>query len=141
MDTEYTNGFIERKKDGSHEGRVVIDGVVFSDIKATYFERNGRNALWLRRKKKVEYDFDTRSFKKKSPYPEWECYLTKQLNNGSIEYKGVFYFMRFKYSIVGIWDSALGLDKNRLNLYVERLPMSEQNILNSINERNRNKNN
>ena len=44
-------------------------------------------------------------------------------------------FLRFKYSIVGVWDNVFGKDKQRLNLFVERLPMSEQTIINSNNER------
>jgi hypothetical protein len=42
--------------------------------------------------------------------------------------------MRFKYSITGVWDKILGNDKQRLNLFVERLPLTQQTIINSINE-------
>jgi hypothetical protein len=45
--------------------------------------------------------------------------------------------LRFRYSIVGVWDNILGKDKQRLNLFVERLPMSQQTIVNRINERKR----
>ena len=67
--------------------------------------------------------------------------MKKQVGqDGVIEYKGEFMFMRFRFSIVGVWDKILGRDTNRqrLNLFVERLPMSEQTLLNSINERKRN---
>jgi hypothetical protein len=33
-----------------------------------------------------------------------------------------------------VWDKILGNEKQRLNLFVERLPMSQQTIVNSINE-------
>ena len=47
--------------------------------------------------------------------------------------------MRFRFKIEGVWDSVLGMDKkHRLNLFIERLHMSEQTIINSINERKRN---
>jgi hypothetical protein len=56
-----------------------------------------------------------------------------------VAYKGEFAFMRFRFSITGVWDKVLGKDKQRLNLFVERLPLPEQTIINSINEAKKNK--
>jgi hypothetical protein len=50
--------------------------------------------------------------------------------------KGQFIFLRFKYSITGVWDVVIG-EKQRINLFVERLPLKKQTLLNEINERKR----
>ena len=87
----------------------------------------------------LEYDFDTSTYRKREREPRWECYLKKQLDGDVVAYKGEFVFMRFRFGIEGVWDSVLGKDRlQRLNLYVERMPMSKQTIINGINERKRN---
>lgn len=131
----YINGFIQRNKDGRVEGNITIDGVSLSPIEATFFEENGKKCLWLKRKQILEYDEHTQSFRGKASEPRWEAYLIKQ-SDGVVAYKGDFHFFHFRYSIVGIWDNVFGKEKNRLNLFVERLPMSEQSIINNINNRN-----
>jgi hypothetical protein len=95
---------------------------------------NGEKYLWLKRKKILEYDSKTQTYKEREAKPQWEAYLKKQKDGDTIAYKGNFIFMRFKYSIIGVWDRILGMDRQRLNLYVERLPMNEQTIINSVNE-------
>ena len=137
MESDYINGYIQRTKSGSYEGRVVIDGISLPEITAVYFKENGESYLWLKRKKVLDYDFVTQSYKEREAEPRWEAYLQKQLNNNTVAYKGEFMFLRFKYSIVGIWDSILGKEKQRLNLFVERLPMNQQTIIKGINERKR----
>jgi hypothetical protein len=62
------------------------------------------------------------------------------MDNDVVAYKGEFIFMRFKYSIVGVWDRILGKDNQRLNLYIERLPMAQQSIINNIRDNNTNNN-
>ena len=124
-------------KSGSYEGRVVIDGISLPEITAVYFKENSESYLWLKRKKVLDYDFESQSYKEREAEPRWEAYLKKQLDNNAVAYKGEFMFLRFKYSIVGVWDKILGNDKQRLNLFIERLPMSEQTIINSNNERKR----
>jgi hypothetical protein len=132
---DYTNGFVERKSGGAYEGSISIEGIVLPNITAVYFKDEGENYLWLRRKKVLEYDFESQTYKEREAKPQWEAYLQKQADNNTVAYKGEFFFMHFKYSIVGVWDRVLGNDKNqRLNLFVERLPMSQQSIINSINE-------
>jgi hypothetical protein len=66
--------------------------------------------------------------------------LKKQVENSTFAFVGIFVFMRFKFKIVGFWDDVLGRDKRRLNLFVDRLPMEEQSIINGINKRKRNEN-
>ena len=135
MNGDYINGYVQRTQGGAYEGRVVIDGISLPEITAVYFKENSESYLWLKRKKVLDYDFESQSYKEREAEPRWEAYLKKQLDNNTVAYKGEFMFLRFKYSIVGVWDKILGNDKQRLNLFIERLPMSEQTIINSNNER------
>jgi len=135
MNDDYINGYVERRKDGTYGGSLTIEGInLQGGITATYFKDDGESYLWLRRKKVLEYDFESQAYHERDARPPFEAYLKKQLNDGTVAYKGEFAFMRFKYSITGVWDKILGNDKNRLNLFVERLPLSQQTIINSINE-------
>lgn len=136
---EYTNGYIQNTKSGHYRGELTIDGVTLEGgIEATYFKQDGKNYLWLKRKTMMVFDFESQTYKTRKREPQWEAYLEKQVDGNTVAYKGTFMFLRFKYSIVGVWDRILGNDMQRLNLFVERLPMSEQTIVNSINERKRN---
>lgn len=135
-----SDGYLERMSGGTYEGSVFVEKRIdLSPIEGVYFKKDGETYLWLRRKPALEYDFETQSYRKRERTPKWECYLKKQLDGDTVAFKGEFMFMRFRYSIYGVWDSVLGNDKKRLlNLYVERMPMSEQTIINNINERKRN---
>ena len=83
------------------------------------------------------YDEYTQQYKSKKREPRWEAYLEKQMNeNGVVAYKGEFYFMCFRFSIIGVWDAVQGMEKKRINFFVERMPMNEQNIINGLNKRN-----
>ena len=134
MIDDYINGYVERKQGGRYEGKLSIDGILLPSITATYFKDDGENYLWIRRKKVLEYDFETQTYKEREARPQFEAYLKKQLDGDTVAYKGEFFFMRFKYSIIGVWDKILGNDCQRLNLFVERLPLTQQTIINSINE-------
>ena len=134
MIDDYINGYVERKQGGRYEGKLSIDGILLPSITATYFKDDGENYLWIRRKKVLEYDFETQTYKEREARPQFEAYLKKQLDGDAVAYKGEFFFMRFKYSIIGVWDKILGNDCQRLNLFVERLPLTQQTIINSINE-------
>ena len=131
----YTNGHIERKSGGKYEGSVSVQGIDLSPIEATFFKDGDDSYLWLKRKPIMEYDFDSQSYTTRQRKPSFEAYLKKSTDDGVVAYKGEFMFMRFKFSIVGVWDSVLGKENQRLNFFVERLPMSKQTILNDINER------
>jgi hypothetical protein len=138
MNDNYINGHIQRSREGVYQGSLTIDGVnLEGGIEATYFTQDRKNYLWLKRKKMMEYDFESQTYRTRKREPQWEAYLEKQVEGNTVAYKGTFTFLRFKYSIVGVWDRILGNDKQRLNLYVERLPMAQQTILNGINERRR----
>ena len=139
MIEDYVNGYIQRTQKGTFEGVVSIEGITLPSITGVYFKDDGENYLWLRRKKVLEYDFESQTYKEREAKPQFEAYLKKQLDGDTIAYKGEFFFMRFKFRITGVWDKILGHDKQRLNLFVERLPQSEQTIINSINETKRNK--
>ena len=128
----YVNGFIQRRSGGKYQGDLIIDGVALDGgIDAQYFTLNHKNYLWIKRKPIMQYDFELQQYTIRKRKPYFECYLEKQVDNNVVAYKGKFTFLRFNYKI-------LGKDLQRLNLYVERLPMKEQTILNSINERKRN---
>lgn len=138
MYNDYTNGYVERGSGGVYQGRLTIDGVSLEGgIEAVYFKQDGKNYLWIKRRAMLEYDFETKEYKARKREPQWEAYLEKQIDSSRIAYKGVFSFFKFRYSIVGIWDAILGKEKQRLNLFVERLPMNEQTIINNINELNK----
>ena len=135
---EYTSGYIQRTKDGAYQGTLSIDGIELSGgIEAVCFEHEGVKYLWLKRKQILEYDFESQTYKQRKQKPYWEAYIKKQIDGNTVAYKGEFFFLKFKYSIVGVWDNVLGKEKQRLNLFVERLPMSQQSILLDINARKR----
>lgn len=134
MNDDFISGYIERKKDGEYSGSIKVDGVDLSPITATLFKQDGNLYLWLKRKDIMEYDYDTSSFITRKREPQWECYLKRKLQDNTSVIKGEFIFLRFKYTITGIWDSIIG-DKQRINLFVERLPLKEQTLLKEINER------
>ena len=136
-DYGFTNGYIERRAGGRYEGGVSVQGIDLSPVEATFFNDGGDSYLWLKRKPVMEYDFESRSYITRQRRPSFEAYLKKQVDDGVVAYRGEFMFMRFRFSIVGVWDSVLGSDDKRLNLYVERLPASQQTILNDINRRKR----
>lgn len=134
MVEDYINGYIQRSQGGSYDGKITIEGILLPAISAVFFKDNGENYLWLKRKKVLDYDYESQTYKEREARPQWEAYLKKQTDNDAVSYKGEFFFMHFKYSITGVWDKILGNEKQRLNLFVERLPMSQQIIINSINE-------
>lgn len=135
---ETSDGYVQRSNDGSFGGALKIEGVDLSPIEAVYFKKDGDTYLWLKRKPLLEYDHKTESYKERQKEPRWECYLKKQIEDGAVAFKGEFIFLRFRFNIVGVWDAVFGKDnKQRLNLYVERLPLSQQTIINNINERKR----
>lgn len=132
-------GYIERGQNGRYGGKVNIEGVVLDGVVGVYFKKDGDSYLWLRREKVLEYDEKTMTYKEREARPQWEAYLKKQLEDDTVAYKGEFNFLRFRFSIVGVWDRILGNDKRqRLNLYVERLPTSHQVIINAINKAKQN---
>ena len=133
---EYINGYIERKSNGAFEGKVSIEGIDLSPIAAVMFEDDGKNYLWLKRKDMLVYDAEQQRYLTRKREPQWEAYLEKQMQNNTVEYKGEFFFMCLRFSIVGVWDRILGKDKSRMNFFIERFPMSQQNIINGITRQN-----
>lgn len=137
VDGEYINGYIMRQPQGFYRGELTIDGVnLEGGIEAVFFKQDGDTYLWLKRRALLQYDISTDSYSKRDRKPKWEAYLKKQVEDNTTVFKGTFYFMRFKYSIKGYWDKVFGKDDSRLNLYVEELPMKEQDIINGIRNRN-----
>ncbi len=134
MVEDYINGYIQRSQGGSYDGKITIEGILLPAISAVFFNDGESNYLWLKRKKVLDYDFESQTYKEREARPQWEAYLNKQIDNDTVAYKGEFFFMHFKYSITGVWDRILDNEKQRLNLFIERLPMSEQTIINSINK-------
>lgn len=138
MNEEGISGCVTRDKDGKYSGWIKVDGVDLSPISAMPFKDGDDVFVWLKRKEIMEYDIQTSSYKTRKREPQWECYLKKENNNNNIVYKGEFVFLKFKYRITAMWDLSFGdVDQQTLNLFVERLPKSEQTILQGINERKR----
>lgn len=137
MIEDYINGYIQRSQGGSYDGKITIEGILLPAISAVFFKDDGENYLWLKRKNVLDYDHESQTYKEREAKPKWEAYLKKQLDGDTVAYKGEFFFMHFRYSISGVWDKVLGNEKQRLNLFVERLPLSQQTIINSINEQKR----
>lgn len=135
--SNYCNGYIEKKAGGRYEGLLNIEGIDLSPIFGVYFKEGGKTYLWLRRKPLLEYDHKTECYKEKQREPRWETYLQKQSNESGVSFHGEFVLFHFRFEIVGIWDTVLGMDKKRLNFFVSRKPMSEQDIINGINKRNK----
>ena len=137
-DSGYTNGYLERLPSGRYEGKISIERVDLSPIEGVYFkDAKGENYLWLKRKPILEYDEKTQTYKQRAREPRWEVYLKKQ-SDKTIAYSGEFFFLRFRFSIIGIWDKVLSPTKNRINFFVERLSYNKQNLINEINERKKN---
>lgn len=132
----YVNGFLERKAGGRYEGKLSIEGIDLSPIEGVYFQEGGKQYLWIKRKPLIEYDYESQTYKKRPREPRWETYLEKQIDNNTIAYKGECILLHFRFLVIGTWDLVLGKEKQRLNLYIERLPMPEQDIINNINKRN-----
>lgn len=135
VNSDYISGYIERKAGGEYSGTLSVEGINLSPIRAQYFKQDNENYLWLRRQPLLEYNAQQQKYTTREREPRFEAYLKKQNDDGTFAYVGEFIFMRFKFRIVGIWDSVIGREKMRLNFFVERAPMSEQTIINSINER------
>ena len=135
----HIDGYVQREAGGGFQGKLSIQQIDVSPLDATYFkDDNNNDYLWIKRKPIMEYDMNTQSYTTRQRKPFFEAYLKKQIDgNKVVAYKGEFMFMRFRFSIIGVWDAVLGTSKQRLNLYVERLPMSQQTLLNDINERKR----
>ena len=132
---DYINGFVQRESHGEYRGQLSVEGIDLSPIEAQYFKKDGSTYLFIKRKPIMVYDTETCSYRNRERKPNVEIYMKKQIDGDTVAFKGDFMFMRFKFNIVGVWDKILGKDNHRLNLYVERLPMSEQTLLRSINER------
>ena len=127
-----------QKKNDRFEGEIYIEDIDLSPIEGKFFiyEKDGMQYLWIKRKPIMEYNDIKREYEKRQREPRWEAYLHKQ-NNDLISYVGEFVFLHFKFKIQAIWDnSEEGRKKQKLMLYVERLPKDQQTIINNINERN-----
>lgn len=135
--TEYTNaGFLQKTKDG-FEGNLNIEDIDISPIEGMFFvyEKDKKQYLWLKRKPMMEYNIDAKKYVFRAREPRWEVYMKKH-GYGDVAFTGEFVFLHFKFKIDGIWDkSENGQKKKRINLFVERLPMQDQTIINNINER------
>lgn len=126
---EYVNGYLERTTDGRYEGEITIEGVSLSPIVGVLFQKDDKTYLWLRRKDMLVYDESTQKYLTRKREPRWEAYLEKQVSNDAVAFKGEFPLIRWRFSIVGVWDSVFGREKSRINFFVDRLPMERQDLL------------
>lgn len=133
---EYINGYLERSAGGNYEGRISVEGIDLSPITGVMFKQDSKSYLWLRRKDILEYDYDQQRYISRKREPRWEVYLEKQMDGNVVAFKGEFLFMRFRFSITGVWDGVFGKDKSRINFFVDRVPMDRQDIIQGLSKRN-----
>ena len=132
----YVNGHIERTAGGDYTGTLTVEGINLSPIEGQYFKKDGDTYLFIKRRPIMEYDYDKGCYNTRERKPSLLIYLKKVVGgDGVVAYKGSFMFMRFKFNVEGVWDAILGKERNRLNLFVERAPMSEQLLLKSVAEK------
>lgn len=134
---DFIQGFVQRDDNGGYSGRITIDGVDLSPISAVLFEKDGEKLLWLQRKPIMDYNDETGAYTERARRPFWQCYLRKTCDDNGVAFDGEFMFLKFKYNIKGVWDTVFGMEKQRLNLFVERASSDKQTLLNAINERKR----
>lgn len=135
--TENTNRGYLQKEGKEYVGKIIIEDVDLSPIEGKFFiyNKDGKQYLWIKRKPILVYDYNIQRYEKRPREPRWETYLQRQ-ENESIAYVGTFIFLHFKYKIQGIWDiTKNGKKTKKMNLFIERLPMQEQTIINTISER------
>lgn len=131
------NGYLARKGEGRYEGEIMVEGISLSPIQGMYFKSNeGKMMLWIKRKRILEYDDINMRYTEREREPRFETYMNEvvEYNERRIAFRGEFMFLRLRFTIIGIWDTILGNKKDRLNLYVERMPMEQQTIVNNINK-------
>lgn len=133
---EYINGYLERSAGGNYEGRISVEGIDLSPITGVMFKQDSKSYLWLRRKDILEYDYDQQRYISRKREPRWEAYLEKQMDGNVVAFKGEFLFMRFRFSITGVWDGVFGKDKSRINFFIDRVPMDRQDIIQGLSKRN-----
>lgn len=138
INDDFINGFIEKSLYGDYSGELSIEGIDLSPVQAQYFKKDLDTYLWIKRKDKLIYDADTQTYVRKQRTPKLDCYLKKCVEDNKVVYRGEFYFMHFKFSITGLWDKVVGVERSRLNLFVERLPIEQQTIINNIKNRREN---
>lgn len=132
-----SDGYLQKGKNG-FEGQIIIENINLSPIEGMFFvhDRTKKEFLWLKRKPLLEYNSKEQKYDFRPREPRWEVYLEKYYG-GSIPYIGYFVFLHIKYKISGIWDkNEISKKKQRINFFIERLPISEQTIINEINKRN-----
>lgn len=127
-----SDGYLQREAGGRYTGRIRIFGVDLSPVEGVYFKDKGKSYLYIKRQPMKEYDEKTYTFVDRPRRPSWEVCMSKNTKEGGIAYSGTFTFLRIRYRIVGMWDSVLGTEKSRLNLYIERLADEEQTIIQGI---------
>lgn len=128
----FVNGCLARKDSSYYVGELSIDRIDISPIEATFFDKDGDTYLWMKRRPILEYD--GQRYKQRLRRPHWECYLKKKKDTYDT-FEGTFIFLRFKYGIIAQWDATYDDKFKRMNIYVERLPMEEQTIINNIRQR------
>ena len=129
------NGYLARRGDGRYEGEIMVEGINLSPIQGMYFKNGDKMMLWIKRKRILEYDDINMRYIEREREPRLETYMNEvvEFNERRIAFRGEFMFLRLRFSIIGIWDNVLGNKKDRLNLYVERMPIEQQTIVNGIN--------
>lgn len=126
------HGYVIRTISG-YIGKLSIDGVVI-DINCTFWSDKKPNYIWVQRVKEKIFEEKTKTFIDYIPKPTFNCYANKTKND-SMNYRGEFMFVGFKYELMAFWEDK---KDHQLNFEVkrcERQPILER--LNQLNKENR----
>lgn len=127
----YNKGLLERTNNG-YIGKLSIEGYVM-EINATFWDKKKNGCdLWVQRVKEKKYNPETQQFTDYIPKPFFECYLIKMKKKDSLDYRGEFIFIGFKYGMVAWFENRT---EHQLNLRIERC--ESQPLLNRLNEINK----
>jgi len=132
MCLRYNSGIIVKGKDG-YQGRLSIEGVEF-DIVCTFWSYQKPNFIWLQRVKEKNFDEKTNTFNSYIPKPFFECKANKTKRSDTMNYRGQFMFVGFKYDLMAWFEDKT---EKKLNIRINR--SESQPILKRLNELNKEK--
>ena len=130
MDTSRNRGYVIRTLAG-YLGQLSIEGYEM-DILCTFWSDKKPNYIWLQRIKEKIYDEQKKTFTDYAPKPSWVCKAEKTRGKDSMDYRGEFMFVGFKYELSAYFEDKT---EHQLNIIIKRSNI--QPILKRLNEINK----
>lgn len=124
------NGFVIRTNKG-YIGKLNVDNVIF-DIQTTFWSNEKPNYIFVNRPKGKTFDEKNNTFTDYTPRPFFECKADKTKKSDTMDYRGEFMFVGFKYILSAWFEDKT---EHQLNFIVEI--SKSQPILNRLNEINK----